>query len=48
MKSIKHESQIVKADFGCVNLNTQILEYLAAIRRGIQRQIKTDYLVIFE
>ena len=31
-----------------INLNTQILEYLTAIQRGIQPQIKADYQVIFE
>ena len=43
MKSGRHEAQIVKADYLCVNLNTQILKYLAAIRRGVQLQIKADY-----
>ena len=48
MKSGKREAQIVKADYGCVRLNTQILEYLTAMGRGIQPQIKANFQVIFE
>ena len=36
MKLIKHKSRIVKADFGCVNSNSWILNYLTAIWHGIQ------------
>ena len=48
MKSGKHESRIVKADYGCVNSNNWILKYLTAIQHGIQPQIKADFRVIFE
>ena len=47
MKSGKREARIVKADYGCVNLNTLILKYLTTIQCGIQPQIKADYQVIF-
>ena len=48
MKSGKHESRVVKADYGCVNSNSRILEYLTAIWHGTQPQIKADFQFIFE
>ena len=48
MKSIKHKSCIVKADFGCVNSNSWVLEYLTTIWHGIQPPIKSDFQVIFK
>ena len=45
MKLIKHESWIVKADFGCVNLNSQRLGYLTAIWLNLkQRPISALFL----
>ena len=43
MKSGKREARVVKADYGCVNSNTPILEYLTTIQRGIRPRIKADY-----
>ena len=48
MKTSKRKAIIVKADYWCLNSNTQILEYLAAIPRGIQPQIKGQFQFIFE
>ena len=48
MKSGKRKAQIVKADYGCVNLNITRDEYRPVIWRSIQARIKADNQVFFE